>query len=105
MRQVLPEARWQRLDATHPIFHSFFDINALPAEGYYGAAPSGWGIFEDNDPDKRLLADRELQPRPGRVLGVLRHRLHAGRPVERGVQVRRELRHVRDDALRVKVES
>ena len=29
MRSVLPEATWQRLDATHPIFHSFFEINSL----------------------------------------------------------------------------
>ena len=55
MRRVVPDLRWQTLDATHPIFHSFFDINALPAEGYYGAA-SWLGLFEDNDPGKRLVA-------------------------------------------------
>jgi len=55
MRQVLPDARWQLLDVSHPIFHSFFEINSLDVEGYYG--PTEWtGIFEDNDPAKRLLA-------------------------------------------------
>ena len=54
-RQVLPEARWVPLEATHPIFHSFFEINSLDIEGFYGQAE--WtGIFEDNDPGKRLLA-------------------------------------------------
>ena len=55
MRRVLPEASWQRLDASHPIFHSFFEINSLDVEGYYGMVE--WhGIFEDNDPGKRLMA-------------------------------------------------
>jgi Domain of unknown function (DUF4159) len=55
MRRVLPDARWVPLDVTHPIFHSFFEINSLEVEGYYG--PTEWtGIFEDNDPARRLLA-------------------------------------------------
>ena len=29
MRRVLPEARWVQLDGTHPIFHSFFEIDDL----------------------------------------------------------------------------
>jgi hypothetical protein len=56
MRRVLPEASWQRLDATHPIFHSFFEINSLDdVPGFYGI-PEWHGIFEDNDPRKRLMA-------------------------------------------------
>jgi hypothetical protein len=56
MKKVLPEASWQRLDAAHPIFHSFFEINSIDdVTGFYG--PAEWhGIFEDNDPRKRLLA-------------------------------------------------
>ncbi|MGE0862691.1 MAG: DUF4159 domain-containing protein [Vicinamibacterales bacterium] len=55
MRRVLPDARWVALDASHPIFHSFFEIDSLDVEGYYG--PTEWtGIFEDNDPGRRLLA-------------------------------------------------
>lgn len=55
MAEVLPGARWVSLDASHPVFHSFFDINTLIDEGYYGPAQF-LGIFEDNDPQKRLLA-------------------------------------------------
>ena len=55
MEEVLPEARWVPLDATHPIFHSFFDIDSLVRQGYYGEA-AFLGVFEDNDPQKRLLA-------------------------------------------------
>ena len=56
MRRVLPEGSWQRLDATHPVFHSFFEINSLEdVPGFYGI-PEWHGIFEDNDPRKRLMA-------------------------------------------------
>ena len=56
MKKVLPEASFQRLDVSHPIFHSFFEINSLDdVPGYYGI-PEWHGIFEDNDPQKRLLA-------------------------------------------------
>ena len=56
MRRVLPDASWQRLDSTHPVFHSFFEINSLDdVPGYYGI-PEWHGIFEDNDPAKRLMA-------------------------------------------------
>lgn len=56
MRRVLPEAAWQRLEASHPVFHSFFEINSLDdVPGYYGI-PEWHGIFEDNDPGKRLMA-------------------------------------------------
>ena len=59
MRQVYPEASFQKLDTTHPIFHSFFEIKTLdPRSGYYAeAGDTEWlGIFEDNDPRKRLIA-------------------------------------------------
>jgi len=59
MRCVYPEAPFVKLDATHPIFHSFFEINALdPRSGYYAQmGDTEWlGIYEDNDPRKRLIA-------------------------------------------------
>jgi hypothetical protein len=59
MRRVYPEGTFQKLEATHPIFHSFFEINTLdPRSGYYAdAGDTEWlGIFEDNDPRKRLIA-------------------------------------------------
>jgi hypothetical protein len=55
MRIVLPDAVWQPLDLTQPIFHSFFEIKSLDVDSYYGRAT--WlGVFEDNDPHKRLMA-------------------------------------------------
>jgi hypothetical protein len=62
MKRVLPEARFIQLDVTHPVFHSFFDIKDLGFLFSYNAnqsetgKPTYWGIFEDNDPKKRLIA-------------------------------------------------
>lgn len=56
MRRVLPEAQLVPLDPSYPIFHSFFDIEVLPAaHPYWGMASVYYGIFEDNDPSKRLM--------------------------------------------------
>jgi hypothetical protein len=57
MQRVLPQGRLVRLDAAHPIFDAFFKIEP-PEAGAYGrrGAPEFWGIHEDNDPEKRLLA-------------------------------------------------
>jgi len=59
MRQVLPEWHWVRVDSgQEAIWHSFFEINdplSLPV-AYGGLPASYWGIFENNDPKKRLVA-------------------------------------------------
>jgi hypothetical protein len=56
LRKVLPDGRLLQLDATHPIFHSFFEIDTLDfVHPYYGMEASFFGVFEDNDPTKRLL--------------------------------------------------
>ncbi len=56
MRQVLPDGRLVELDASHAIFHSFFDINQLDHKHpYWDYKSEFYGIFEDNDPDKRLM--------------------------------------------------
>ena len=57
MRAVLPEAHWIQLDGTSKIFHSFFEIDhpeELPAP-YGGLEATYWGLFENNDPEKRLM--------------------------------------------------
>lgn len=54
VRRVLPDGRLVLLDSTHPVFHTFFDINTAETQGYYGPA-AFHGVFEDNDPTKRLL--------------------------------------------------
>ena len=61
MNRVLPGARWIRLDGTHPIFDSFFRIEQidLPHPSYhhlFGRKPEYFGLFEDNDPTRRLMA-------------------------------------------------
>ena len=57
MRRVLPGARIERLDATHPVFDSFFHIASLDMT--YPNNPSlraeFFGIHEANDPSKRLM--------------------------------------------------
>ena len=57
MRKVLPDLRWLELDATHPVYHSFFDIDALEYDCVYcPSIPIFYGLFEDNDPNGRLLS-------------------------------------------------
>jgi uncharacterized protein DUF4159 len=57
MRRVLPEARFFDLDASSPVFHSFFEIGDLDIvpQYYDSGKPIFRGIFEDNDPTKRLM--------------------------------------------------
>ena len=58
MRRVLPNARFVDLDGSHPIFHSFFEIESLDIvpQYYDQGRPIFRGLYEDNDPRKRLLA-------------------------------------------------
>ena len=58
MRRVIPDARFVKLHATHPIFNAFFRIQNLEAivHPMYGLRPSYYGLFENNDPSKRLIA-------------------------------------------------
>jgi hypothetical protein len=60
MRLVLPEATWIQLDGTARVFHSFFEIDhpetlAPPPIYNQSDLPSYWGLFERNDPRKRLM--------------------------------------------------
>jgi hypothetical protein len=57
MKRVLPDGRWIQLDASHQVFHSFFEIDALDLLTSYGPyKPTYLGMFENNDTNKRLLA-------------------------------------------------
>lgn len=58
LRAVLPEGRLVPLDASHPVFHAFFDIRSLdgmhhPQDPSYRA--EYFGVFEENDPRRRLM--------------------------------------------------
>jgi hypothetical protein len=57
MQRVLPGGRLLRLDASHPIFNAFFPIedSNVVVRPMSNARPSHYGIFEDNDPARRLL--------------------------------------------------
>ena len=57
MRRVLPDGRFVRLDRSHRIFGSFFEIKDIDAivHPMSRIAPSYYGIFEANDPTRRLM--------------------------------------------------
>jgi hypothetical protein len=56
LQRVLPEHKLIRLDVKHPIFDSFYRIETLETSApVYGAQPEYYGIFEGNDPTKRLM--------------------------------------------------
>ena len=61
LTRVLPGAQPVRLDGTHPVFQSFLPIQRIdfphpPNHHLFGFKPEYFGVFEDNDPTKRLLA-------------------------------------------------
>ena len=57
MKRVLPDARWIDLDASMAVFHAFFEIPSLDVvrQYYDRGRPVFRGIFEGNDPTKRLM--------------------------------------------------
>lgn len=56
LRMILPDAKLVELTPEHPIFHSFFDVDSLDFYHPLQLVPSTFlGVFEDNDPYKRLL--------------------------------------------------
>jgi hypothetical protein len=57
MRRVLPGVRFFDMAASHPIFHSFFEIDNLDIvpQAYNAGKPVFRGVYEDNDPSKRLM--------------------------------------------------
>jgi hypothetical protein len=58
MKRVLPDHYFIPLDITHPIFHSFFDLKTLniPHPMTPTIPPGFLGMFEQNDPSRRMLA-------------------------------------------------
>jgi Domain of unknown function (DUF4159) len=65
MSAVFPQGQWIDLeDASHPIFHSFFEIDSLdliPQAYFLGGPPRFRALFEDNDPNKRMLVIANYQ--------------------------------------------
>jgi hypothetical protein len=59
MRRVLPSARIERLELSHPIFNSFFQIKSLHVPypgrlGEQGLIGEFYGIYQDNDASRSL---------------------------------------------------
>jgi hypothetical protein len=57
MKRVLPSARFFEMDAKHPIYHCFFEIDDLEIvpQAYNAGRPIFRGVYEDNDPSRRLM--------------------------------------------------
>ncbi len=57
-RRVIPGARFYDLDASHPIFHAFFEIDSLDMlpQLYDVGSPILRAVFEENDPSRRMIA-------------------------------------------------
>ena len=60
-KRVIPNAAWLSLDKTHPIFSSFFNLEKIDAPNprnhhLFGRTPEYFGLFENNDRSKRLMA-------------------------------------------------
>ena len=56
-KRVLPEAQWVPIQPGSAVWDSFFRIDGddLQRPGTYGPPVQFLGIFEENDPDKRLM--------------------------------------------------
>jgi hypothetical protein len=55
MKRVLPESRLVQLDPSHPIFDAFFKVDNPNYVFRFGLETKYYGIFENNDPRKRLM--------------------------------------------------
>jgi Domain of unknown function (DUF4159) len=59
MNRVFPGVRFFEMEASHPIFHSFFELNEQKLDdvpqAYNTGRPVFRGVYEDNDPAKRLI--------------------------------------------------
>ncbi|MEX2178123.1 MAG: DUF4159 domain-containing protein [Gemmatimonadaceae bacterium] len=56
MQRVLPGARVVPLDQSHQIFDAFFKVDLSLLHTQYNSRPVYYGIYQENDPKKRLIA-------------------------------------------------
>jgi hypothetical protein len=64
MSRVFPGGEWRDLTVDHPIFHSFFEIDSLdlpPPYANLGPVAIYRGLFEDNDPARRMYVVANYQ--------------------------------------------
>jgi hypothetical protein len=56
-RRALPGAEFIELEPTHPIFHTFFDMDTINVpHPSVSVTPVYFGVFRDNDPTRRMMA-------------------------------------------------
>jgi len=105
MRRVLPEGHFIPMEPTMAVFDSFFKIPSLDIipQDYDRGRPDILGLFEDNDPTKRLMVIANHNTDHCELLGVLGDGIPADRRIERGVQARGQLHHVRCNALKLSI--
>ncbi len=104
IRRVLPDARIDRLDRSHPVFNSFFQIESLKVPypgrlGEQGLMGEFLGIHEDNDPRRRLMVSINYNIDIGDYVEWSGENLYNPLCNQRGVQVHDQLRRVWHDAL------
>ncbi len=58
IKRAIPDAHFIDLEPSHPIFHSFFEINSFSIipQPYGSGRPILRALFENNDPKQRMLA-------------------------------------------------
>jgi hypothetical protein len=57
LRVALPDLHFLPIDATHPIFHSFYNIDKIDVpHPSANVIPAYYAMYEDNDPTKRMIA-------------------------------------------------
>jgi len=54
--RVLPGYQWEEVRGDHPIFQTFFEVNAPENLFNYRGAPIYFALFEENDPSRRVVA-------------------------------------------------
>ena len=100
----MPDARFVDLDGQHPIFHSFFEIDwpfdILPQPYDHVPADLPRRCSKETIRRSRLMAMINFNTDISEYWEFAPTGFDAGVRNERGVQARRELRHVRIDALR-----
>ncbi len=56
-RVAMPEAVFFPLDLSHPVYHSFFDMDSLTLpHPSVNVVPGYYAVHEDNDPSRRVMA-------------------------------------------------
>ena len=100
MKRALPDHDFVRIDESHTIFKSFYNITKLDVpHPSMNVVPGYWAMFENNDPGGRMIALANHNNDIAEYLGVVgRGTLQPG-PHRRRLPPRRQLLHLRDDAL------